>query len=52
VTTAPVHQPAPGREKMTTRVMDTVMMLVILVIALRFINRTQLVARVEESRED
>ena len=33
-------------------VMYTVMMLVILVIALRFINPTQLVARVKESRED
>lgn len=33
-------------------VMYTVMMLIILVIALRFINPTQLVARVKESRDD
>jgi putative spermidine/putrescine transport system permease protein len=33
-------------------VMYTVMMLIILIIALRFINPTQLVARVKDSRED
>jgi putative spermidine/putrescine transport system permease protein len=33
-------------------VIYTAMMLIILIIALRFINPTQLVAQVKESRED